>query len=548
MSRHASADAKMLQSSIFLMASAGLTAAIGFVFWALVARSYTTSQVGLATSLLSAISLISYLSLFGFNATLIRYPAQGRSRNGQITWTLGAVSIAGVLFGAAYLAGLGLISPQLEFIRRNPVVAFAFVGFCVLAAVNLLTDSVFIGARMPQYNTLVDGIIQSLAKLVMPVFLVALGAVGILAATGAGYAVAVVASIVFMRRRLKFRFDPGARGTRLRATARYSVGSYASALLNLLPLLVLPTIVLRALGPDVEAYYFMAFQIATLLSAASYAISESLFSEGAHDPANIAALLRRSAKIMLVVVVPSALIVAAGSGLILDIFGAKYAQHAQSLLVLLSLGSIAVAFNSWASCALRVLVRMRALVISNVVLTVVVLGFAAVFGSRGLLWIGSAWVLGNFLSGLTAAVRIPPHAFSLRAAATAAAAAAAAADSSLEAALAGAETETGVRSRTAGPRPAPSRPKIPDFMELPTEPLFFPWNRPEAIRFGAQPHPPQAPRGPRQPVAPFAAPQAAPGYPADETPTQSLHLDLGGMQLRPRTPVENAEGRVRSTP
>lgn len=504
MSRHASASTRMLQSSLFLMASAGLTAAIGFIFWALVARSYPTSQVGLATSLLSAISLIAYLSLFGFNSTLIRYPARGEARNSQITWTLVTVSGTGLVLGIAYLAGLDLISPQLEFVRRNPFAALALVGFCVMAAVNLLTDSVFIGARIPQYNTLVDGVLQSLAKLAMPVFLVALGAVGILAATGAGYVVAVIASIVFMRRRLKFRFDLSTRGTRLRETAEYSLTSYVSALLNLLPLLVLPSIVLRTLGPELEAYYFMAFQIATLLSAASYAISESLFSEGAHDPANIAHLLRRSAKIMLLIVVPSALIVAAASGLILDIFGADYASHAHGLLVLLSLGSIAVAFNSWASCALRVLVRMRALVVSNVVLTVTVLGLAAAFGSRGLLWIGYSWVIGNLLSGLVAAVRIPPHAFSPRASAARA-----------EAPAAPAEAPDTPRRARAMPA---------DFMELPTEPMFFPWNRPEAISFGTRAHP-RRPSG-FDPPAPSGS--AAPA---------GLGLELGDMKLRPRTPA-----------
>jgi len=509
MSRHASANTKMLHNSLFLMASAGLTAAIGFIFWALVARSYTTSQVGLATSLLSAISLISYLSLFGFNSTLIRYPAPGESRNSQVTWTLATVSGAGLVLALAYLAGLGLISPQLEFIRRDPFAAVAFVGFCVMAAVNLLTDSVFIGARLPQYNTLVDGVIQSLAKLAMPVFLVALGAVGILAATGAGYVVAVIASIVFMRRRLKFRFDLATRGTRLRETAGYSMTSYLSALLNLLPLLVLPSIVLRTLGADLEAYYFMAFQIATLLSAASYAISESLFSEGAHDPANIGNLLRRSAKIMSLVVVPSALIVAAASKLILDIFGANYAAHARGLLVLLSLGSIAVAFNSWATCALRVLVRMRAMVVSNVVLTVSVLGLAAAFGSRGLLWIGYAWVIGNFLSGLAAAVRIPPHAFSRRTAA----------DASAPVTIAVAEPE----SRA----PRLDRPMPADFMDLPTEPLSFPWNRPESIGFGR----PSA-RRPAEPAV--VEPSGTALAPPD------LELHRSDMKVRPR-PAEPAE-------
>lgn len=530
MPRHASGEAKMLQSSIFLMASAGLTAAIGFVFWALVAHLYTPSRIGLATSLLSAISLISYLSLFGFNATLIRFPATGRARNSQISWALLAVSVTGLIFGAAYLAGLGLISPQLEFVRHNPGVALSFIGFSVFAAVNLLTDSVFIGARMPQYNTLVDGIIQSLVKLMMPVFLVALGAVGILTATGVGYGVAVVASLIFMRRRLHFRFDFKSRGTRLRATAKYSATSYVSALLNLLPLLVLPSIVLRQLGAEQSAYYFMATQIATLLSAASFAISESLFSEGAHDPANIATLLRRSAKIMTLIVVPSSLVVAGGSKLILDIFGTEYAQNADGLLILLSLGSIAVAFNSWASCALRVLVRMRALVISNVVLTLAVLGLAMAFGSRGLLWIGYAWVIGNFLSGLVAAVRIPPHAFSMRAAAAAKTAAEVVA-ASAEGISADLADET-IRIRMPGV----------DFFDMPTEPMFFPWNRPEAIRFAARSHSTgsnsSTGSGTRSRPRALGELNQHPVDAAMPAPTRNLQLHRADMQMRPRVVPE----------
>jgi O-antigen/teichoic acid export membrane protein len=488
----------LLRNSMFLMLSAALTAAIGFGFWGLVAHLYPASRIGLATSLLSAISLISYVSLFGFNSTLIRYPASGRARNGQISIALASVAATGLLVGAAYLAGLGLISPQLEFVRDSPWAAVSFVLFCALAAVNLLTDSVFIGARMPQYNTLVDGIIQSLVKLVMPVFLVALGAVGIITATGVGYLVAVVASIYFMYRKLGFRFEVRVKATRLRESARYSVSSYVSTLLNLLPLLVLPTIVLRKLGSEQSAYYFMAFQIATLLSAASYAIGQSLFSEGAHDPEHVGALLRRSARIMSLIVVPAAVALAVLSGPILSIFGAAYAQHAQGLLVVLSLGSVAVAFNSWAANALRIVSRMRSLVVSDVVLTGTVFGIAVGFGSRGLLWMGYAWVAGNLLSGVIAAARIPRHP---AVEATKAAAAEAAADPVFH-------VETG---------PLPAAAMSAGFAELPTQPLFFPWNRPEAIRIG------RPPRGP-------AGPQGDTG----RIPVSPLSLDMSSMRQRPR--------------
>src|SRR5437660_1312443 len=121
----------MLQNSLFLMASAGLTAGIGFIFWAVVAHLYTAERIGLATSLLSAISLISYLSLFGLNATLIGFPAEGKARNSQISLSLAAASAVSCLLGGAYLAGLGLFGPQLEFIRNTPLTAILFIAFCV---------------------------------------------------------------------------------------------------------------------------------------------------------------------------------------------------------------------------------------------------------------------------------------------------------------------------------------------------------------------------------------------------------------------------------
>lgn len=397
----------LLRNSLFLMLSAALTAAIGFAFWGVVAHLYPADRIGLATSLLSALSLISYLALFGFNSTLIRFPAAQDARNTQITVALLGVTVTGALIGAAYLLGLGLISPALEFIRADPLEALAFVAFCVLASVNLLTDAVFIGARVPQYNTLVDGVIQSLGKLAMPVFLVGLGAAGIVTATGIGYLVAVLASLYFMHRKLGFRFDLRAKATRLRESARYSISSYASSLLNLLPLLVLPTVALRTLGPTQAAYYYMAFQIATLLSATSYAIGQSLFSEGAHDPENFRPLLRRSAKIMALVAVPGGAAVAALGKPVLEIFGAGYAANARQLLVVLSLGSVTVAFNAWAANALRIVNRMRSLVVSDIVFTGTVLGLATGLGSRGLIWFGYAWVAGNLAAGSVAAARIP---------------------------------------------------------------------------------------------------------------------------------------------
>jgi O-antigen/teichoic acid export membrane protein len=381
------------------MSSTTTMAALGFLFWLVVARFYTPAEVGVATSLISATSLIAYLSLFGLNSTLIRFPAAPGSRNAQITQSTALVAVAACAVGSAYLFGLPWYGQNLLSVRNDPLMSVAFVGFCAFAALNLLTDAVFVGERVPQYNVLIDGFVQGLTKLALPLVLLGLGAFGILGSTGGGYVVAVLASLFFMWRRLGFRFDFRPRRTPLLEQIGYSAASYVSSILNLAPIMAIPMIVLQRLGADAAGYYFIAFQMANLLNAVSYAVGESVFAEVSYDESRFGELLRRSAAIIAAVQTPAALVMAAASGLLLRVFGGSYGHRAQPLLVVLAFGALAVALNTWASFALKLARRMTHLILSNVVYAVVAICLAVVWASRGLVWMGWAWDIGNLASG-----------------------------------------------------------------------------------------------------------------------------------------------------
>jgi O-antigen/teichoic acid export membrane protein len=468
------AGTKMLRNSLFLMASAGLTAGIGFIFWALVAHLYSSTQIGLATTLLSAISLISFLSTFGFGATMIRFQAHGAARNRQVSVMLALVAAASLLLGTGYVLAVKMISPDLAFIRDKPVYALVLIGICVFATVNLVTDSVFMAARRAEYNTLVDGFIQSLAKLVVPASVVGMGAMGIVAASGTGYVVATLASLYLMYRKLGFRFSFRLGGTRIRETAGYSATTHFSSLLNLIPQLALPIIVLRWLGPDNVTYYYLGSQIAALLSTGSYAIGDALFSEGAHDPEQLRSLMKRSAKIMTAVMIPGVAAVIVVREPLLSLFGGKYPEHAQGLLTVLALGALAVAFHTWASSALRITGRMKPLLGSNMVYLVATLALALGFAHRGLNWVGWAWALGNLASGLFAVAFVPGAKM------------AALAEAREDLARDGDRVPVGVGAAGPGGE-TQARPRVRqspwvgvgDSTAI-TEPMFFPWNRPEA--------------------------------------------------------------------
>ncbi|MQY12764.1 hypothetical protein SRB5_29030 [Streptomyces sp. RB5] len=407
--RRARRTDQVYRSSFFVLAATATSAALGFVFWIVVARYYDPETVGLATSLISATGLISYLSLFGLNSTLIRFPAGEDARNGQLTLATALVAVAAVVLGCLYLLGMPWYAQKLLFVRDDWPRAAAFVVFCACAAGNLLTKSVFVGARMPQVNVLVDGMLQGAAKLALPVALVGLGAYGILGATGGGYAVAWAAAVAVMYRRLGFRFDFRTRGTRLREHLAFSAASYTSSLLNLLPQLVVPLIVLHQLGAAAAGYYYVAFQIAMLLNAVSFSVGEALFAEGSYDPHRFPQLLRRSAGIIAAVQIPAAAVVAAGGGLLLRMFGGSYAEQARPLLTAFCVGALAVALTTWANFALKLTGQLRQLVFNNSVFSTVTIGLTAGYASRGLVWAGWAWTAGNLASGLVALTALLLH-------------------------------------------------------------------------------------------------------------------------------------------
>ncbi|MEV7596903.1 polysaccharide pyruvyl transferase family protein [Kitasatospora sp. NPDC089797] len=397
---------QVARSSVYLMAATVSTSALGFLFWVAAARLFSPSQVGTATSLTNAISLIAYFSLCGLNSTLVRFPAAPERRHAQINRAVLLVFGAGCLLGTGYLLGLPLYGTRLLAVRADPVQAGLIVLFCALSAVNLLTDAVFVGERLAQYNTLVDGVLQGLAKLGLPFLLTGLGSFGLVASIGGGYAVAVLASLWFLRRRIGLRPTVLGGGTRLREHLGFSAGSYLSSLLNLVPLLVLPLLVLQRLGAEAAAYYFVAFQIANLANAVPFAVCESMFAEVSADESRLVPVLRRSARLIVLLQLPAAVALAAGSGLLLRLFGGSYPARAQGLLVVLAVGTGAVALNTVGSFALKLVRRMAPLVWSNVVYAVVTVGLAAAWAGRGLIWFGYAWGLGNLASGLIAVLAL----------------------------------------------------------------------------------------------------------------------------------------------
>src|SRR6266487_4951401 len=64
--KHVITDA-VYRNSLFFMASALILSGFGFVFWIIIARLYNTENVGIATTLISIITLLSSFTILGLN-------------------------------------------------------------------------------------------------------------------------------------------------------------------------------------------------------------------------------------------------------------------------------------------------------------------------------------------------------------------------------------------------------------------------------------------------------------------------------------------------
>jgi O-antigen/teichoic acid export membrane protein len=400
---------ELLVNSLYLMLSSASTAALGFVFWIVVARLYSATSVGLATSLLSATTVISMLSLLGFGSSFVRFLPKSVNRDREISTGLLAAGATAVVGAVIYVALIPEIASKLDFVRHSGWETLGFIAMTGFAAVNLLTDSVFVAYRAARFNFYIDGLFQSSSKLVLLIVFTGSGAFGIFSAGGVASTLAVLASLWFLVRRFEYRpklvIDRAAVGEAFHFTA----ASYVASVFNLLPILVVPVLVLGKLDSADAGYYFIAFQIASLLSGVAFAVTQSLLAEVGHAETSLRTLAVRSARILAITIIPPALVLAAGGKWLLLVFGSDYAENAWQALLVLSLSAPAVAAYGWTVTLLKATGQLKAMIACNVVYAIVTISLTAALAGNGLVWVALAWLAGNIAATLTAGVPLLRH-------------------------------------------------------------------------------------------------------------------------------------------
>jgi O-antigen/teichoic acid export membrane protein len=400
----------MMRNALCLMSNAGLQATLGFAFWIATARLFSAGDVGRASSLISATTVLAYLALLGLNNAFGRYLPSAPDRHALITAGLTLVAAGGAVISLGYVLLIPVVAPRLAFVAHRPLLAAGFVLATASAGVNLLTDQVFIAGRRGGYIPLVDGVAGGTGKMLGVVLLTGSGAYGLFCASSLGAVLPAVVSVVLIYTALRCRFSFRQPRQALAPVLRFSGANYVGNILNMLPTLVVPLMVLDRLGAAPAAYYFVSFQVASILYAAALSVEQSFLAEGSHDGVDMRLLKRRSRRILVMLCVPTALGLALTGRWMLLAFGPSYERAGAPSLVLFALAAVPIAANYWLLTLLRLHGKLPAIVLTNGTYALSICGLAWLAAPRGLTAVAAAWPVGALCAACVAASALPRRA------------------------------------------------------------------------------------------------------------------------------------------
>src|SRR3990170_464629 len=119
----------LFRNSVYLMLSTGVMAGLGFFFWLINAKLFSAEQIGLATTLISTMTLIGSFSLLGTDIGIIRYLPKSMNKSKIINTCLTITVFVSISISIIFLLGLKIFSPRLLFIKENPYYLLLFILF-----------------------------------------------------------------------------------------------------------------------------------------------------------------------------------------------------------------------------------------------------------------------------------------------------------------------------------------------------------------------------------------------------------------------------------
>ncbi|WP_433029716.1 hypothetical protein [Actinomycetospora sp. CA-053990] len=367
------------RNSYALIVNTGMTGLLGLVYWFLAARLYTPEDVGRASALISAMTLLAAIVGINITGTLSRFlPRSGPRTTRLVLASYGLSSLAVAALAGGFVLTLGWWGPSFSLLA-SPWAAVGFVGVAVAANIFTVQDGVLVGMRGAGWVAL-ENTLFGLLKAGLLILLAAT-----LPATGVYVAWIVpmillcipVNVLVFARRAPRHARETAGTVTTGSDIRGFLAGDFVGALFGFGAIYLIPVVVAAALPPSTFAVFYIAWMMAAVLNLVPNNLAQTLTVEGVFDADRLARYARSALvrSIALLGAAAAALLVVARP--VLEVLGPEYAAAAP-LLQLLALAAMGRAVMEVWLGVLRAQGRARSIVRWQVVSGTVVVGTVVV--------------------------------------------------------------------------------------------------------------------------------------------------------------------------
>jgi O-antigen/teichoic acid export membrane protein len=330
----------LLANAISLFASTVINSVLGFAFWALAAREFTTSEVGFGSAAISAMSVLSIIGMFGLNTLLIGELPKRKSKGGLISAALLAASAGSFILGLGFALAARLFGHSFANISSDPQQFVVFVVGVTVIGMTLVFDEATIGLLRGRLQLWRNFIFVMTKLMLLPVaafFLHDKFGAGIVAAWvgGAVLSMGIMVLQLLVRREHVF---PKPDWRSLRALSGLTMIHNWLNLAVSVPWMILPVLVTITVGPSANAAFYVAWMLSAFLRVIPIHLATVLFAVASENMEALAPKLRFSLRTSMLLGLPAVLVLCVGAPFILSLFGASYAREGTISVILLSLG------------------------------------------------------------------------------------------------------------------------------------------------------------------------------------------------------------------
>jgi O-antigen/teichoic acid export membrane protein len=313
-----------------LIATAAVSAVLGFAFWTLAARLFSQAAIGYAAATTSAMTLLGTIGMFGLGTLLIAELPGRAPRANLIAAAVLAAGLGSSLLGISFVLVAPHVSATLKNTSGTLSGAMILISGVGMTAATFVFDQASI-AMLRGGLQLSRNIILAAAKLlVLPAtayFLHDQFGDGIALSWVAGTVLSVIPVAAWLRWKGTNVIAPPDWGA-LRDMSRTVVTYNWLGLAIATPTLLTPILVTVLVSPTADGAFYAAWMMVSMLFLIPTNLSTVLFAVASGNRQALATKLRFTLNVSLLVGLPAMAALGLGAHVVLGVFGPGYVHDA----------------------------------------------------------------------------------------------------------------------------------------------------------------------------------------------------------------------------